>query len=34
MIANVITGAIIGIEGYKITAEVDICSSVPGFTIV
>jgi len=34
MIANVITGAIIGIEGYKITVEVDICSSIPGFTIV
>ena len=34
MIANVITGAIIGIEGYKITVEVDICSTIPGFTIV
>ena len=34
MIANVTTGAIIGIEGYKITVEVDICSSIPGFTIV
>lgn len=34
MIANVITGAIIGIEGYRITVEVDICSTIPGFTIV
>lgn len=34
MIANVITGAIIGIEGYKITVEVDICATIPGFTIV
>jgi magnesium chelatase family protein len=34
MIANVITGAIIGIEGFRITVEVDICSTVPGFTIV
>jgi len=34
MIANVITGAIIGIEGYKIAVEVDICSTIPGFTIV
>ncbi len=34
MIANVITGAIIGIDGYKITVEVDICSTIPGFTIV
>ena len=34
MIANVITGAIIGIEGFKITVEVDICSTIPGLTIV
>jgi len=34
MIANVITGAIIGIEGFKITVEVDICSTIPGFIIV
>ena len=34
MIANVITGALIGIEGYKITVEVDICSTIPGLTIV
>lgn len=34
MIANVITGAIAGIDGYKITVEVDICSTIPGFTIV
>lgn len=34
MIANVITGAVIGIEGFKIDVEVDICSTIPGFTIV
>lgn len=34
MIANVVTGAIIGIEGFKIIVEVDICSTIPGFTVV
>ncbi len=34
MIANVLTGAVIGIEGYKISVEVDTSNSVPGLTIV
>jgi len=34
MIANVFTGAVIGIEGYKITVEVDINSTLPNFIIV
>lgn len=34
MIANVITGSVTGIEGYKITVEVDISSSLPGMAIV
>lgn len=34
MIANVFTGSVIGIEGYKISVEVDITSTLPGLTIV
>ena len=34
MIANIFTGAVIGIEGFKITVEVDMSSSLPGLTIV
>ena len=34
MISNVFTGAVIGIDGYKITVEVDTVTSVPGLTIV
>ena len=34
MIANVFTGSVIGIEGYKITVEVDLSSTVPGLAIV
>ncbi|OGI03049.1 MAG: magnesium chelatase [Candidatus Melainabacteria bacterium GWF2_32_7] len=34
MIANVFTGSVIGIDGYKITVEVDTNQSLPGLTIV
>lgn len=34
MIANVFTGSVTGIDGYKIIVEVDITSSLPGLTIV
>ncbi|EKE02384.1 MAG: hypothetical protein ACD_20C00395G0014 [uncultured bacterium] len=34
MIANVFTGSVIGIDGYKITVEVDTNQSIPGLTIV
>jgi len=34
MLANVFTGSVIGIDGYKITAEVDTISTIPSFTIV
>ena len=34
MTANVFTGSVIGIEGYKISVEVDITPTVPSFTIV
>lgn len=34
MIANVFTGSVIGIEGYKITVEVDLSASLPGLAIV
>ncbi len=34
MIANIYTGAVQGIEGYKINVEVDITAAIPGFTIV
>lgn len=34
MISNVFTGSVVGIEGYKITVEVDTSSSIPGLTIV
>jgi len=34
MLANVFTGAVIGIDGYKITTEVDTTSTLPSFTIV
>lgn len=34
MLANVFSGAAIGIDGYKIIVEVDTISTLPGFTIV
>ncbi len=34
MVSNIITGAVIGIEGFKITVEVDMTSALPGMTIV
>lgn len=34
MIANVFTGSVLGIDGYKITVEVDMNQSLPGLTIV
>lgn len=34
MVSNVITGTVIGIDGYKIIAEVDITAALPGMTIV
>ncbi|MDD3150474.1 MAG: YifB family Mg chelatase-like AAA ATPase [Candidatus Gastranaerophilales bacterium] len=34
MVSNIITGSVIGIDGYKIVAEVDLINSIPGMTIV
>jgi len=34
MVANIITGAVIGIEGHKIVVEVDISNALPGMAIV
>ena len=34
MISNVFTGSVVGIEGYKITVEVDTSQSLPGLTVV
>lgn len=34
MVANVLTGSVIGIDGFKIIAEVDMSNSLPGMTIV
>ena len=34
MIANVFTGSVVGIEGYKVYVEVDITSTLPALTIV
>ena len=34
MVANIITGSVIGIEGFKIIVEVDMSSTIPGLTIV
>lgn len=34
MISNVYTGSVVGIDGFKITVEVDMTSGLPGFTIV
>lgn len=34
MIANIFTGSVLGIDGFKITVEVDITASLPGMAIV
>ena len=34
MIANIFTGSVVGIEGYKVSVEVDITSTVPALVIV
>jgi magnesium chelatase family protein len=34
MVSKIITGAVVGIEGYKIIAEVDMSNSLPGMFIV
>ncbi|MFA6989497.1 MAG: magnesium chelatase domain-containing protein, partial [Candidatus Gastranaerophilaceae bacterium] len=34
MVSQIITGAVVGIDGYKIIAEVDMNNSLPGMTIV